>query len=744
MGNNKRTYRKRPYQPPGGRAPISLALRDVGEDVAKRKYAKALTKANQLLVEPTLVAEQRARVLSLVADCEFMQGRYERAAEIHMQSASGCMDHHRLWFRPLLGCVRSLLKAPHVEEAVTMAQHALDVAKTKMAQFDAEVRTANRRLAEGQSAGIPALPIRPSVVASRLAEQFMREGEPEIAQQFFAQAIEASPGGANRAKQGMAQLALAAGDCATALKLSSEAIRQGQYKAKTMPAWPVLIAARRQLGGWKIGENLVAGLDAAPADIRARTILIIATELRKHGMRQWREIADNWSRREGGRFPSVEAELRKLILASEKAKSGNLAERRSAADELLKVPGLSPQEWRMAAKEMVFSCLQDGRDPKLAILLRSARNQYGEEFVSKAAHSLALACLMAKRSDLARSLWVENIHNCQVGSRLWAQSTWALARMESAEGHHAEAATHFRRFFENSDVPARFRLQAQMLWANDMIAEGNPAALLEARALMHSVLNEVGDPEVLMNFARQLQAEAPQLSDLAGALFARGEALALQRIAEAAHPDEAIAMLFKLTRRQVIDFGRSSEAVALWESFDSTKKDWLWNESSAFWEYMGLLFEAYVRSDHVSTAVRFARDLLADPATPSRGAPCVGIPFARRLMEGGEPDEALTLFARLSKRAPTHPLCAWAWYWLALEAWRCGDRNQAKDMAANLRRAQGVEPGTLDQWKLNARGLLLLADLNPSQIDWRDTHCGVEFMHEQMHCISSDLARLSR
>ena len=187
--NISKHFRKRSYQAPGGNSSFALELRKIGKDASRKKHDIALARANQLLASASLDSCEQARVLSIVADCEFFQGHFERAAGIYLQAAAGCSDHHRLWFRPLLGHVRALLKVPQVDTAATMAQHALVKAKSKMADFDQAVQAANRLVSENQTVIVPALPIRTSVVATRLANLFMQEGEPEIARAIYEEAI---------------------------------------------------------------------------------------------------------------------------------------------------------------------------------------------------------------------------------------------------------------------------------------------------------------------------------------------------------------------------------------------------------------------------------------------------------------------------------------------------------------------------------------------------------------------------
>lgn len=234
---------------------------------------------------------------------------------------------------------------------------------------------------------------------------------------------------------------------------------------------------------------------------------------------------------------------------------------------------------------------------------------------------------------------------------------------------------------------------------------------------MTAALTRIEDPEILMNFARQLQFGPSELRDWGRELFAQGEALALGQFREASHPVVAMTILFKLARRQILDFDRYAEAVAFWKDLDAHKKDWLWSGHSCFWEYLGLIYEAYARLGDLPGAEILARHYLDDPATPPDGLPPVGIPYGRRLMSQGRAKEGLELFDRLARCAPTHPLCAEAWYWLTLAARRQGDIGKSKEYASRIRTAQGVPMGMLNEWNFDAKALLLLADLNPSRVD---------------------------
>ncbi len=741
MNSHNNRFRKRPYRAPRDKSLEAKALRRISEDVSRRNFAQGLGAANAALGNASISRHQRGRLLGLVADSEFKRGAFNRAAGIYLQAANHCLDHHELWLRPLIGNVRALVKDVQVEQALIMARHAVKLAEDKQAGFDARVRQANRRLAEEGRLEVPHVPPRVSVVATRLGYLFLGEGEPEAAGELFKKALETNPRGAARARQGLARVALAMDNPGKAFKLSVDSIRRGRFGAKTLSSWPILIAARRQLGGWMVSERLINGLEEAPASVRARAVLIIVRELRKSDMRQWRQIAHNWSAREGDQFPIIEAEMRKMILASWKTTPGHAIQKRKAAQRLLETPGLSPSEWLAGAKEYVRAGLWEGRDVEIDELVRTASDVYGGDFAARVIHSLALSCMMAKRHDIARDLLNRNIRGMAEGSSVWGKSVWALARMESLFDQ-AESARFYRKYWETESLPVKFRLQAQLRWAKALLESGQTDAVIEARPHITAVLAGIEDPETLMNFARQMSRTTPELASWVREIFDRGADLALQQFRAADRPAVALDILFKLTRRQVYDFGRSRDAIQLWESFDDRKRDWLWSTTSLYWEYLGLLVRAYERAGQMSHVDTFAQAWLDDPATPPEGRIHVGIPFGLWLVRRRRMTEALDLFARLVEESPTHPLSAHAWYWLSLAAIKEDRFDLACDRARRIRIAQGLSIGMLDEWDLDAKALLIIADLDPAKVDSQAVNHSPERLQSMKRSIERDLAVL--
>lgn len=740
MKPHNQKFRKRPHEAPRDRSHESAVLRRIGEDISRREYAQALSAANGRLGETSDNRHRQGRVLSLVADSEFKRGAFDRAASIYLQAAHHGLDHHELWLRPLLGNVRALLKDVQVEQALHMAWHVVDVAERKQLNFDEEVRRANRRLAEEGRLEVPPVPPRVSVVATRLGYQFLREGEPEAAKQFFEKALETNPRGATRARQGLARVALAMDHPEEALKRSVDSIRRGHFGAKTLSSWPILIAARRRLGGWMISERLIDGLDEAPASIRARAVLIIVRELRKSDMRQWRQIAHNWSTREGDQFPIIEAEMRKMILASWKTTPGHSAQKRKSAERLLETPGLSPSEWLAGAKEYVRAGLWEDIDVDINSLIHTASNEYGWDFVPRVIHGLALSCMMAKRHDLARPLLQRNIRQGARSDGIQARSLWALARMEAMLGNRAEAASLYRGFSVRTDIPPRFRLQAQLLWITNLAQAGERANLLEVRREIAQVLDGVDDPFVLMDFARQLRSGPVHLRGWSEEVFKRGEEMALRQFERESNPGHAIDILFKVTRRQVHDFRAYRAAIEFWENMADEKKDWLWSTRTEFWQYLGYLMRAYSNgTTDVERINDFYGPWLTDPATPDEGWIWVGIEAGRWLLNRNRTGQALILFDEAVQRAPAHPFSALAWYWKALQAHKEGDLEKRNQYGRALRQAQGLSIGLLEEWEFDARALLLLADLNMEAVDVQAVNYDGGFLQKQHLQIKRDM-----
>ena len=661
---------------------------------------------------PNLNSTAKARLLSLTADVEFSRGLYDKAAGLHLAAAQLGIQDVYAWERPLIGHVLALLKKPDIEAARLMAYHTVAIAQNKMAVFDDAVRSANRRLEDEGSVAVPPLPPRPSVVATRLGNLFLLEGEPAIAQDLFEKALQINPRGASRARIGLARAALSHGDAGKALALAEDAIRRGRFRRKTLSGWPILIEARRRLGGWRIKERLIESLKVATPAIRAKAIVIIVQELRRHGMQQWVEIASEWLKREGAGYPIEAIELKKILLASEKEMPGRYAERLAKSEDLLSTEPLSRSEWLAAAKEQVLSGLMTGQTPDIPNLLSDAEKRFDAKFRIRAQYGLALTCLESGRRDMAKALLERGMKAPHSDPSLRAKLAWALARIEDMNGNHVASARIYQELWQNKDLPPRMALQARLLWARSLAQSGNVRALNNARSQIEDVLRIQNDYETLLNFARQMVALHPSLEEWSITLLDEGSRMAMVELARAETPGKAAEVLFKLTRRQIIDFGRVEQAIAYWEEMPSQRKAWLWSADRNYWQYVGLLALGYLRNDEREKARIWTYEILGDPSTPPEGVVQIATTYADWLITRGGVVEAFQLYDRVIKEAPSHELAIHAWYWNALAAHKQGRMDERNRRLAALKRAQGARVQLQGRREVETKAWLMYHDLD--------------------------------
>lgn len=724
MADGRGRNRKRPRKEPRDRNALSSVLREIGTAIQRRRFEAGLKQLNDELTRRRDVPTQ-ARLLALAGDSEFKRGAFERAATIYLRAAQMVVNHPVLWSRGLLGCVRALLKVPQIEKAVVMAEHVLELAKQKNAEFRNLVLRADQELLARGYVRIPLAPPRVSVIATRLGKMFLNEGEMALAERFFQSALQENPDGACCARIALARMALIRGEAEKAVEESEAALRLGKFQAKTLAAWSVLIAARRQAGGWQIKDSLLRGLDQGVAPkVRDRATLLIVQELKRRDMRQWQQVAEKWLNDPRATDRVVEVELRKLLLAGGKAEKRDPSERQQQAESLLRVPGLDRMEWLAGVKAWVAAVLEQGKQPDMGRWLDRTEQRYGVEWRMRAAHGLALVCMNARRHDLARTLLNSVISRSSQDTDIWGKAVWALARMESVLGNYSASADMYRLYAEKSRGPDRFRLQARLLWACALASSGKRDALLAVKPEIENILSRVSNPCVLMDFARQMLAADASLEDWAYHLFEQGCQMALASFRAAEHPSVAMDILFKLTRRQVCDFRRFEEAILFWESLSEQTKTWLWSEKESFWEYLGWIFEAYTEADRREEAEAFAAQWLEDRATSAFGHVHIGVRWGRWLLKQAKVKQALDLFERAVTEAPFHPFCGLAWYWKALKFHKEGNISERDRCLANLRTAQGDNPGLWYAWSLDAKALLLKSDLDVRKAESRTGRYG--------------------
>ena len=734
-------FRKRIALEENDNDPISPKLRKVRDSIARRNHVEALEQINSLLNEETR-STRKSQLLYLTGDNQFRQGKFQEALTIYQRSEEIAGEHNSAWFRPRMSQVECLLKEVKVKEAFELTQQTIAKADSLEKSFQLLVEQADQNLQAQQQLSISVRPLRVSVVASRLGALFLQEGEVEEAKTCFNVALQYNPNGSCRARLGLSQIALRENEPAVALEQAKAALKVGNYQAKTLSAWPLITAASRKLKEDDFFDvTLLQGLSQATPALRAKAILLICVSLRNSNNSQWKAIAQNWLSQEGGENPVIAAELRKLSLSDGKLKNLSLDEQIQRSRDLLKIPNLSPMEWLAATKVLINASLRSNQTLNLPDLINQSAGQYPAIIVGVHRHGIALACLQAERPELATRLLWENVHTLPPGDKIWGRSTMRLAKLESENGNHEQAASLYQRFSQQSDYPSTLRTHALIAYAHALFQTGNVGSIAGVKSQLMAAIQQSQDYNLALNLARQLIYSPEELNALALDFLKQGEQLALAAFDKATDPQKAVTILFRLARRQA-DFGHYTATLKHWSNLSEHKRQWLWTQESNWWEYLSLVYQAYRDSGQEESALAMATGYLNDPATPSQGVAMLGTLYGTTQIKRNQIKPALNLFSQIIKEHPTHPSCGYAYYWLALGAWRQNDKAKVNLYADGIKRCVGDQPGMNYLKDLSIKATCLKADLKQDQVS-PNAGYSKELVGKKLESIQKDLAKFS-
>jgi len=729
-------------QAPAFESDGAKALRGIAALVNKGDFPGALSRINsELAIERSPV--QKGKLLGQAARTLYKRGRYTEAAATFRQATEIAIAHPRAWYPLKLANVDALLKQASVSEAIAEANACYSIAESKLQEFEAARATATTQFARTGLATVPIKPIRLSVVASELGNAFLREGELETAKGFYERAIIGNSRGGTRARQGLAEIALRMDDPENGFQRAVEALTLGKFQAKTIASWKLLFAAKRKFGQKGIPAELLASVKACKPSVRARIILTIVRELRSVNDPQWISIARDWLAAGGKNFPSVAAELSKLLVADSKLALDNPKLQAENAQNLLSTDLLAPHEWLAGAKEYVRAKLFANQSPDIPQLAAQATVRYGAAFVPQLKHSLALSCMMAKRHDLARPLLLSAIaETAGIKNHIWSKALWALGRMEAFLRNYPKAVVAYGALANEEKVPIKFRLQARVLWLNTLLTMGDQVDLDLINSDFLQSLAAITDYELLLNFAQQLTKSRADLRDTAEKVFQLGRIAALQAFNTASHPSVALEALFKLTRRTLYDFDGKREVIAFWEKLGADKEAWLWSNNNYWWGYLSLVLQAYIRGDDKKGADQLASKLFNDPAVPRAALAEIFVPYYEALIEQGNPSEGLKGFTWVVTESPSQAGCATAYYWLGLAAWKAGDKVKVLECVHLAFISNAHTKIIYDQWLINASLLLLQANMQEEGIPAQAVEFDKSFIAKAKSRIRTDLKLL--
>jgi tetratricopeptide (TPR) repeat protein len=710
--------------------------------VQSKRVAQGLQSLNALAAVANS-PKRNAQIAALAGDSEYRQGNFDNAINAYRSASQFVSNEPRAWLRPKIAEVRALLKAARVDEAYARATAiwTRSLAQHEDLQRQMAIQQAHN---QHQKILIKQRAYRASVVASRLGYLFLNEGEHTPAKEFFNDAVTVNPQGGSRARHGLAIIALAENNFAEAESRSREALLLGKFQGKTVGVWETLIAARQRAGKAGIDTDLIAGVNSSKTStVRARSTLAIARGLRAYHDPAWENIAGQWLNAEGATHSTIATELRKLLNARLRLVSDDPLVQANNATQLLSSPGLlSRNEYVAAAKQVVRASLVSSQRVDISAIIEKAAALYGPRCRNLISHNLALACMIAQRHDLARPL-LQAVISGSARNAQYAKSLWALARMEAILQNHSTAAILYDRFANEPTIPLRHRLQARLKWLASVTTSGVSASTSQVKDALRSLTAGIADFDLLLDFARQVHQGPADLRDLATELFGRGETLARTQFAAANNPSIALGILFRLTRRQVYDFGLYQAAVDNWNGLTQRQRDWLWSPKTEFWEYLTYVHKAMSKLHRAGEAEALLDHYLTDSATPLEGR--LGLLRSRAVsrIAAGLHNEALSIFLAMVSLAPMHRFCAEAYYWLALAAKKDGNDAQCVDYAEKIQKSLGSRNGLLAEWQLDCKSYLLQAHLETNQVP-ASVGYDSAFRTRCLNEIRRDMRRLSR
>lgn len=693
-------FRKRGSKVPRDRSKASAFLRESSTLVDAGRFSEALIRLDNLA---STGGVDRSRIAIQVARIHERKGRFSEASE-SFRRAEQLSGNDAAWFSAALGNIRARLKSADVFGAETAADEVDNKSRILWeARFNSLIAS---QLAGGASVVAPPRPHRPSVVLHRLGEQFWEQGEAGLAAKYFRRSLVVEPNGASRSRISLARIELLSGRADSAFELASQGLRIGNYMAKTVSAWSILVAAAVALGKPEAIKPIAAGLQRSRGWVRARASLTLVRALRDHGVSFWSEYAT--IRPEDDRNGAVTAEFSKMLLASVLRSGSSPSEIISSALKHLEIPSLSPKEWMAGAKVLVAARVNAAQDPRTNDLLRQGTKRFGNNTTAEVTLALGHACLGAGLTAAGVKL-LEGINKS--APEISRRARWTLAQTYARIGNTEQAMKLFDAAAKDSGNPARFQVLARIEWLRVAVQSADDAALNSCKEEILRALSGVSDFELLMDVARQMSLAPGELATSALKVFSRGEQKALDAFETTENPDRAATILFKLYRRRS-DFGLYKAIVDHWNGLGDVKRQWLWSKASDYWEIVGLVAGAYRLLERADSASKLVADVITDASTPPAGIAIVGVPEALAAANSGDKRRAESLFAMVLENAPSQPLCGYGYYYRAIIAVQAGDTLEAKSWASRIRQVIGAKTGLGWQRDLLARSALIEADLD--------------------------------
>jgi tetratricopeptide (TPR) repeat protein len=694
------------------RSNFSKILREANQSIRSKDFETALGSLNHLALnekDPGL----QGKILLLTADSTMKLGRYGEATEIYKKSRSLFRAaSHPSWFSAALGEIECTLKSQQSESAYSKA-----LAVVKMMGEDAAAlkKIENAPISNLSAPGgvlVGPRPERPTTILARLGNLFLREGYPESSVEFFQQAINLAPNGASRARQSMAEIALAKNDLESAERYSRESLQMGRFQAKTIYSWALYHQARSRRGKCPHDPELHASmLQSADRSVTDRAIITIVESLRKLSDPSWKAIATACVMEVTDYDDIYKLELSKMLLADAKIIEPDPTAISAAASSLLNNNLISTIEIVALIKTYTLYSLKAGLDEKAVLnTITKVAKKLTPAGAARAVHSAALGAMLAARHDIARILLQDQIATLEPGNVQWGKDLWALARMESVVGNHEKAARHYLHCAEHEKTPERFQMQGLLRWLAQVEKSGAQPDIARTTVKLRRILARIDDYALLLDAARQLALAGERFKDLKEVVANAAVEAAQDAFEKAMDPTAALGIIIHLARRQYYDLLSGSSIFRYWDSLPMAKREWLWSQDGRFWEYMCLVMMAYENAAMDYAADQLANELLLSITTPPHGFVQVATTYGEILIRRGEIRNGLIQMEKAIPVAPANPSTARAYYWRAIAAKNRGDKVGVVTNANLIRRCFGTPPGLYWERNLDARATVLLGE----------------------------------
>lgn len=715
----------------------STQSRVINKLIGQELYSEAFVKLDAALTDGAS-DQLKADVLNLSADALFAQGKFAEADNAYAQALLLARNDSLAKARSSIGRLRSLLKNVQVTDALTLANAFLNDTVVDWQTYCSEVAQAQSATNGGQVATVPPQPIRPTVVASRIAKQFFDEGEVEAARNFWNQSVALEPAGATKARIGLAEIYLRNNLPSDASAFANQALQIGKFQKKTLSAWTILIKANQLQGIAGVDTSLLQKLQSIKATVRARAIFCIVRCLRSHGDPVWKDIAIQWLQNNNStKTFIIAAELKKLLLSSPSSAAQGSSSIAGAASALIQTANVTPLEWTFAIKQMVASALATNTYCDWQALVQQGVNTFGEIFRSRLTHAVARTFIKASRSDLAQPLLENALSSLPNTDSVWGKSAWSLASLKESFSDFTAAANLYQLISQNPSTASRFRVQAKVRWVRSLIASGQTSEISSAVSEISSILVQSQDHRLLLDCSRQLYLGSPELKPLADTLFSTGETLAKQMLQAATSSEEAATLSAIIALRQS-DLNKPERVVQDWETLSPQRRLWLWSTKKEHWEYLGLVVRSYIRLGQASTAETLVNQYLQDPATPVDGIAILGVRWGLYKISKSQLAAAIPFFERAAALSPNNINTVYAFYWLALKSYTDSDTQASTYYASRIRAIAANQLGIGWLRSMVARSICIAANLQRSSLPTNEL-IPFDELSRELNIINGDL-----